>query len=306
MITLFLLTMFVPCVRAQSNSDEYTRQVGLARGYMDEARYDEALDALNKAYEAKPESEALALMGYVFLLEGKSTEALDVFNQVLSQGGTIALPFQHIHGIAGSCRGTLNVSAAKVSWVSTNQKENFETTAADIQKASTSEYANSNGDGSVSTFLQFHANGKNWKVIYLLHGPAAKYQIAGDLWFRVVYAGTDLDNARKASALLARLIGSAASVKVNPPAGPGAKASSNTTAPATAPTATTTSQTSSPSAAAPAAPVEIKEGQTPQEVQNMLGKPDDTITVKDTLVYIYPTVKVYFEKGKLVNVEERK
>lgn len=54
------------------------------------------------------------------------------------------------------------------------------------------------------------------------------------------------------------------------------------------------------------ASVELKEGQSPDEVQRLLGKPNDIITVKETVVYVYPTVKVFFENGKLVNVEERK
>ena len=37
-----------------------------------------------------------------------------------------------------------------------------------------------------------------------------------------------------------------------------------------------------------------------------MGEPEDTLTVKDTVIYLYPTVKVYFEKGRLVNVEERR
>lgn len=49
--------------------------------------------------------------------------------------------------------------------------------------------------------------------------------------------------------------------------------------------------------------VELTEGQTPEGVESNLGKPQDTITVKDNLIYVYPTVKVIFEKGKLVDVQ---
>lgn len=55
-----------------------------------------------------------------------------------------------------------------------------------------------------------------------------------------------------------------------------------------------------------APPAELKEGQTPEEVEKALGKPDDVTRLKESLIYTYPTVKVYFESGKLVNVEERK
>jgi len=53
-------------------------------------------------------------------------------------------------------------------------------------------------------------------------------------------------------------------------------------------------------------PIELKEGQTPAEVEKVLGKPSDTITLKGSLVYVYPTVKVVFEDGKLVDVQYKK
>ena len=48
---------------------------------------------------------------------------------------------------------------------------------------------------------------------------------------------------------------------------------------------------------------DLKEGQTPQEVEKLLGRPSDTMTLKGSLIYIYPTVKVIFENGKLVDVQ---
>jgi hypothetical protein len=47
-------------------------------------------------------------------------------------------------------------------------------------------------------------------------------------------------------------------------------------------------------------------GQTPQAVEKLMGKPEDTVSVQESLVYIYPAVKVVFEKGKLVDVQPRK
>jgi tetratricopeptide (TPR) repeat protein len=52
--------------------------------------------------------------------------------------------------------------------------------------------------------------------------------------------------------------------------------------------------------------VKLRENQTPEEVERALGKPDDITTVSNMIIYTYPTVKVFFENGKLVNVEERK
>jgi hypothetical protein len=50
-------------------------------------------------------------------------------------------------------------------------------------------------------------------------------------------------------------------------------------------------------------PPELKKGQTPAEVENLMGKPSDTFAVNDSLVYIYPTCKAVFEKGALVDVQ---
>jgi TonB family protein len=56
---------------------------------------------------------------------------------------------------------------------------------------------------------------------------------------------------------------------------------------------------------ASAAPVQLQEGQTPADVEKLLGKPEDTITLQESLVYIYPTVKVIFERNKLMDVQPR-
>jgi tetratricopeptide (TPR) repeat protein len=298
-IALFLCLVPAPGIRAQANGDEYARRVKLARSFMNEGRYDDALAALDKAFQAKPDDEALVLMGYVFLAEEKETEAMDVFDHVLSDGGTIPLAVQHMHGFAGSCRGTLYISTAKIRWESTNDKENFDVASNEIQNLATSELASSNGDGTVSTFVQFRANKKNWKFIYLLRGPTGKYQIGQNLWFLVVYTEPDLDVARKADGSLVQLIKSAPSIKGNPPSAPQASAS-------TVPPAPSPSGADAGTPVPAAAPTELTEGQTPEQVQKLLGKPLDITTVKETVVYTYPTVKVYFEKGKLVNVEERK
>jgi len=53
-------------------------------------------------------------------------------------------------------------------------------------------------------------------------------------------------------------------------------------------------------------PVQLRENQTPDEVERALGKPNDITTVSNMIIYTYPSVKVFFENGKLVNVEERK
>jgi len=58
-----------------------------------------------------------------------------------------------------------------------------------------------------------------------------------------------------------------------------------------------------PSSDQESSPVDLREGQTPQEVEKVLGKPTDTMTLKGSLIYIYPTVKVIFENGKLVDVQ---
>ncbi len=51
--------------------------------------------------------------------------------------------------------------------------------------------------------------------------------------------------------------------------------------------------------------VEIKNGQSVAEVEQRLGKPQDTINLKDSMVYIYAGGKVVFEKGQVVDVQYR-
>jgi hypothetical protein len=61
------------------------------------------------------------------------------------------------------------------------------------------------------------------------------------------------------------------------------------------------------SAAVPVAatepPTDLKKGLTPSEVEKIAGKPKDSISLKESLVYIYPAYKVVFEKGQLVEVQ---
>ena len=50
---------------------------------------------------------------------------------------------------------------------------------------------------------------------------------------------------------------------------------------------------------------DLKNGQSMQDVEQRLGKPQDTINLKDSVVYIYPGGKVVFEKGQVVEVQYR-
>jgi hypothetical protein len=51
------------------------------------------------------------------------------------------------------------------------------------------------------------------------------------------------------------------------------------------------------------APADLKPGLTPEEVEKLVGKPKDTVTLKDSVIYIYPAYKVIFEKGRLSEVQ---
>ncbi len=50
---------------------------------------------------------------------------------------------------------------------------------------------------------------------------------------------------------------------------------------------------------------EFKIGQTLEEVEKLGGKPVDTVKLKDTLVYIYPTCKLVIENGKVSEIQPR-
>ncbi len=52
-------------------------------------------------------------------------------------------------------------------------------------------------------------------------------------------------------------------------------------------------------------PADLKNGQSMQDVEQRLGKPQDTINLKDSIVYIYPGGKVVFEKGQVVDIQYR-
>ncbi len=49
-------------------------------------------------------------------------------------------------------------------------------------------------------------------------------------------------------------------------------------------------------------PEGLKAGQSPDEVKQVLGKPQDSLDMKDSLIYIYPGYKLIFEKGQLADV----
>jgi hypothetical protein len=293
-VVLVLVLMLAPYVQAQTNANEYTKEMALAKSYVQERRFDEALDALNKAYQAKPENDALIQMGYVFLSQGKEAEALDVFNHVLSEGGEIPIDMQHPHAM-GACRGTLSISAQKIRWSNTEKKETFDVAPAQVEKSYTHDQTGRLGTGTFP-FVILRVNGKEWRFVYLLYGANARYSQSP--WW-IVYQGDELERAKKANSVVAQLVTSAATVKVGSVMTP----QSNT---ASVPSTTAPASQKAEVAGSAVGGAELTEGQTPDAVEKILGKPDDIISVKETSVYVYPTVKVFFENGRLVNVEERK
>lgn len=300
-MSLLLLIVVFPG-RTQVQTDEYTHQVSLAHGYMQERRYQDALDALRKAYDLRPNPQVLADMGKSFMALGMSTEAEDVFTQVLSQGGEISFDLLHRHG-TGQCYGSLIVGSQQVSWAGQGKNEAFQILPAEIQDLNKWNYTPYTQPDLEVPMFRFRAAKKNWVYEYLLNGRV-KYETAtfgfGDMY--VVYRNADFTNADKATDLIMRLISKAASSSVK------------TRAPDLPPQAkpevgrSSESQGFQEQARGISSPsgTELKEGQTMQEVEKILGKPEDVITVKDTVIYIYATVKVFFENGKLANVEERK
>jgi hypothetical protein len=51
------------------------------------------------------------------------------------------------------------------------------------------------------------------------------------------------------------------------------------------------------------APGDLKPGLTPEQVEKLAGKPKDTVSLKDSLIYIYDNFKVIFDKGQLSEVQ---
>jgi hypothetical protein len=52
-----------------------------------------------------------------------------------------------------------------------------------------------------------------------------------------------------------------------------------------------------------APPAELKNGLTIEEVEKLVGRPKDTVKLKDSVVYIYPAYKVVFENGKVTEIQ---
>src|SRR6266849_3087771 len=190
----------------------------------------------------------------------------------------------------------------------TEKKETFDVGPAQVEKSYTHDQGGRLGTGTFP-FVILRVNGKDWRFVYLLYGANAKYSQSP--WW-IVYQGDELESAKKANSVVAQLVTSAATVKVNPPAesranAAPAPAAAQTTGPPSnaAPIATpAAAPTSDNQNATPAAvPLELKEGMTPEEVKKLMGEPQDTLTIKGSVVYIYPTVKVIFENGKLVDVQ---
>ena len=77
--------------------------------------------------------------------------------------------------------------------------------------------------------------------------------------------------------------------------------SGETEAPATAGSSAASVATAEPSLRS----AELKNGQSVQDVEQRVGKPQDTINLKDSVVYIYPGGKVVFENGQVVDVQYR-
>src|SRR6266849_4978595 len=84
LVCCLVLPAAVP-LAAQQVQDEYSRSIGLAQGYVQERRFEDAIAMFRKAYDAKPDPSVLAQMGNAFMALGMSTEAEDVLNQVLAQ-----------------------------------------------------------------------------------------------------------------------------------------------------------------------------------------------------------------------------
>jgi len=68
-------------------------------------------------------------------------------------------------------------------------------------------------------------------------------------------------------------------------------------------TQTKTEETPAPVAQPAADATNLKKGQTQEEVEKLVGKPRDTIALKGSLIYIYPSFKVIFENGQLTEIQ---
>jgi len=190
----------------QPTTGDYERPLNLARGYMRERRFQDAIGAFTQAYQARPSAAVLAELVPAYIALGMSTEAEDVASQVFTQGGEIALQFRHNHSRA-YCFGTLFVSPQRIRWVGQDRNEGFQVSPSEIEKIQISE-SDDNGGGFIPE-LRLRTLNKNWLYEYLLYGPG-QYQTS--IIGQIVYSEAERQNAQKATALIVRLLARASSM----------------------------------------------------------------------------------------------
>ena len=207
-----------PAAYAQVTSDEYNELLTRAdRLIRNERRYQDALEVLRKAYDARPTPNVLALIGTVYMALGMQTEAEDALNRALAEGGVISLEVGH-HHLWKSCFGTLYISREEIRWVSRKKrKDNFRVVPTEIQKVRSFESVTSKEyreqSGGAIPELTLRALKKNWRFEYLLYGPG-KYRVtdAG----QVLYYGDDLRKVERSTSVIIQVLRAAGSPLTNP------------------------------------------------------------------------------------------
>jgi hypothetical protein len=233
----------------------------------------------------------LTVLGRAYLAEDDGADAKDAFRHALATGAEIAIDLQHYH-VADHCVGTLYISATKVRWVSdTSPEETLNVPASQVMP------------GSALNFLSLNVDAKRWNFEYLLYGKQNSY-FPGFNHLRPPVA-----LSKKADAVLQDVIVSAKSTQVIPPvpaapvaATPQAAPAAPQTAPASPAHSAAASQTPSN---APNALPNFAGGESTDDVQKAMGKPSQVVPDakdRDTVVWIYATVKITFHLNKLVDV----
>lgn len=200
----------------------------------------------------------------------------DLWDKTLRLGGTLSFDVMHRKGLSSAEKGTLLLSVSEISFLGPAQEKVFSVAPHDIS-------FHGQGSGSAvspASLLGLRIGSKNYRFYPVPVGFVCKKIICEEpgLSEQTAVAKYIDETISKLQSGAFKKDDTLNQHSPPPPVREGAQSAS----------------------------LELKEGQTPEEVELILGKPEDVIAVKDTVIYVYPTVKAFFENGKLVNVEERK
>ncbi len=265
--------LIVPCSTAQVTPDEYGELLKIADSYMVEHRYRDAITAMAKAYDARPDANVLKNMAIAYSMLGMQTEAIGAGKRAFADGAEFQIWARHGHGaFRNSCVGSFPLSRNGVRWSSSKKtKENFEARLEDIAQVEPFESMLSARLGGGIPELRMRLHDKNWRFQVMIYGPDFDYQLAEDN-DSILYVGSDLNAAKTFTRVVTEILGGLP-----------------------LPTAKTV--------APPAKEIQINAGMTKEEVIQVLGESQKTIVFGNKTILKYRDLTIELVDNKVVEVK---